>query len=239
MQSKFQPLRSVGYNIAMKWTSLLLSPCVLLLAMIASAQEPERDALPTILLTGFEPFGAGRPPNPSWEGIKALDGKEWRGHRLVARQLPVVWGAPQKDLEPLLKELKPVAVFSFGQGGGYAIETVADNRRAKARDNNNAEPTEREIFPDAPEKFTATIDAQRLVAALKARDYNVAISREAGNYLCEECLYTLEYFKQRDKLAATVLFCHVPPLKDGHYEPADVERFVLAMLDAWREVYPR
>ena len=32
---------------------------------------------PVILLTGFEPFGAGKPPNPSWEGIKSLDGQEW------------------------------------------------------------------------------------------------------------------------------------------------------------------
>ncbi len=150
----------------------------------------------------------------------------------------MVWGAPQKHLEPLLKELKPAAVFSFGQGGGYALETVADNRRAKALDNNDAAPTEREIFPGAPDTLAATIKAQSLVEALKKRDYRVAISREAGNYLCEECLYTLEYFKQRDKLASTVLFCHVPPLKKDHYEPADVERFVLAMLDAWQEVYP-
>ena len=32
--------------------------------------------MPVILLTGFEPFGEKKPPNPSWEAIKTLDGQE-------------------------------------------------------------------------------------------------------------------------------------------------------------------
>src|ERR1051325_1201190 len=46
---------------------------------------------PVILLTGFEPFGKDRPANPSWEGIKELDGQTWNGYRLVCKQLPVIW----------------------------------------------------------------------------------------------------------------------------------------------------
>src|SRR5688500_18734798 len=89
-------------------------------AVAASAE------LPVILLTGFEPFGPGRPANSWWEGIKSLDCKTFNGHRLVSRQLEVVWGAPLAKLEGWINELHPVAVFSFGQGGGsFAIETQA------------------------------------------------------------------------------------------------------------------
>jgi len=60
---------------------------------------------PVILLTGFEPFGEQRPPNPSWEGIAKLNDTEWQGYRLVSLQIPVIWGAPLKELEPRIQQL--------------------------------------------------------------------------------------------------------------------------------------
>src|SRR5260370_32212287 len=54
-------------------------------AAAGPAQQPSaRGAAkpPVILLTGFEPFGKKKPPNPSWEGIKKLDGPQWKGYRL-------------------------------------------------------------------------------------------------------------------------------------------------------------
>src|SRR5438874_1791077 len=68
------------------------------------------------LLTGFEPFSKEKPANPSWEGIKELDGRSWRRFQLVAKQLPCVWGAPLENLPTWIAEYQPVAVFSFGQG---------------------------------------------------------------------------------------------------------------------------
>jgi pyroglutamyl-peptidase len=202
---------------------------------------PKDDAsdLPVILLTGFEPFGPGRPANPSWEGVKRLDGKQWKGHRLVAKQLPVEWGAPLEHLTPWLDELKPVAVFSFGQGGGYALETLADNQRGGGRDNRGERAANKVIVADGPEKIEATIDAAALAKVLARRGHHVGISREAGNYLCEECLYSLEHLKAQKKLdKVTVLFCHIPPLSD-RYSAADAEQFMQDMLEAWYEVYPQ
>ena len=236
MQLKFLSRKHL-YNPDMKGRIVLYIACLLMPASLAVAEDGARRDLPVILLTGFEPFGEGRPPNPSWEGIKALDGQVWREHKLVAQRLPVVWGSPQKHLEPWLTDLKPVAVFSFGQGGGYRLETMADNRRGDGHDNDGRLPGERKIFADGADRLASSIDAPALSKLLMQRGYDVPLSREAGNYLCEECLYTLEYLKQRDKLSATVLFCHVPPLAPGRYEAADVEKFVLTMLDAWSEIY--
>ena len=99
-------------------------------APAAARRTKPASAPPVILLTGFEPFGPNKPPNPSWEGIKKLDGRTWRGHKLVARQFKVIWGEPLAQLNKLIDELHPVAVFSFGQGGGYALEHVPETPAA-------------------------------------------------------------------------------------------------------------
>lgn len=200
----------------------------------AVAEEP-----PVILLTGFEPFGPDRPDNPSWEGIKALDGREWRGCKLVARRIPVVWGEPLKRLEALADELKPVAVFSFGQGlpGSYTVEAVARNRRAPYPDNDGRRPDSPTVTPDGPDELRATAEVDRLVRELAAKGHVVRRSEDAGRYLCEETLYSLETLKGAGKLRGTVVFSHVPPLgaKVGG-RPVDAEavrRYVLDLLNAW------
>lgn len=220
----------------MSWRYIVLAMVLLFSADHVFGQGTKEAKMPVILLTGFEPFGPSRPPNPSWEGVRQLDGQTWRGHKLVARQLPVVWGAPRENLQAWLEELEPVAVFSFGQGGGYALETVADNARLRAEDNAGKLPPDLAILSNGPKQLTATIDAKAMIKHLGKRGYEVHLSREAGNYLCEECLYSLEYLKAKQKRELTVSFCHLPPLAEGKYEPKDSQQFVLAFLEAWREL---
>jgi pyroglutamyl-peptidase len=197
--------------------------------------------LPVILLTGFEPFGPGRPPNPSWEAIRTLDGREWNGHRLASRQLEVVWGEPLVKLQSWIDELRPVAVFSFGQGGGFTLESQASNRRGGSPDNKQQRPGQPTIVSDGPEKLTASTDCQALAHQLSAKGYPIRVSQQAGQYLCEECLYSLEYLKLKHKLAASVLFCHVPPLGASvagrAVDAGYVQQFVLDLLAAWQALY--
>ena len=199
----------------------------------------KKQDLPVILLTGYEPFGPGKPANPSWEGIKKLDGQERNGYRLVACELPVVWGAPLPALEKLIDELHPAAIFSFGQGGGYTIETLAQNKRGAFPDNAGKLPRQPMIVPDGPAEYPATIDAEGLAKRLKSRGQTVRISTEAGNYLCEEGLYSLEHLKANARQPLTVAFCHVPPLKvdasQGSATTETVQAFVESVLDAWVE----
>ena len=76
---------------------------------------------------------------------------------------------------------------------------------------------------------------------LAAKGYPIRVSTNAGQYLCEECLYSLEYLKQKHDLAATVLFCHVPPLgaqvAGRAVDAAYVQQFVLDLLAAWQTLY--
>jgi pyroglutamyl-peptidase len=146
---------------------------------------------PVILLTGFEPFGEGRPANSSWEGIKALDGRDWHGYRLVARQMHVAWGSPLAELQTWIAAYRPVAIFSFGQGapGAFAIESRAANARGNAADNNGQRPPSPTIVAGGPNEVRATIDHAKLSQALTKKGYPARVSDQAGAYLCEETLY--------------------------------------------------
>jgi len=217
---------------------------------VAAQAEPARKELekpaaklPVILLTGFEPFGEKRTPNPSWEGIKELDGKEWKGYRLACRQAKVVWGEPVKQLGAWIDELQPAAVFSFGEGGRgtFYLETRARNHRARVKDNLGEKPASPTIVGDGPKVFEATVDSFKLADLLIDKGYPLYISRNAGRYLCEEALYSLEYLKSTRKLTAPVLFCHVPSLgsrisRKETVTAAYVQKFVTDMLDSWYTV---
>lgn len=201
--------------------------------------------LPVILLTGFEPFGPGRPPNASWEAIAPLNDRQWHDYRLVCKQMRVVWGAPREQLTQWISEYRPVAVFAFGQGlaGSFALESRASNTRGAFPDNEQALPSAPIIIADGPAELQATSDCQSISRLLKQKGYPVRISNDAGEYLCEETLYCLEYLKQQKQIEA-VTFCHVPPL-GSHIKQADdgndrvvtpeyVERFIEDFLESWR-----
>lgn len=202
------------------------------------AEKSER-LLPTILLTGFEPFGPSRPANPSWEGIKNLDGKEFFGHRLICRQLKVIWGEPLKQLPQWVDELNPVAVFSFGQGGDYAIETLSHNWRAPITDNAGQLPPQQKIIDGGADEYCSTLDVDRLIANLKVADQDVRKSRNAGSYLCEETLYTLEHLKKVRQAPSVVGFFHVPPLgvhnSGAAVDAEQIQTFAEAVIAAWLE----
>ncbi len=222
----------------------VLAVAAAVLTATSAAQAVEPSDAPVILLTGFQPFGPGRPPNPSWEGIKDLDGREWRGYRLACREMPVDWGAPLVHLSKWIDELKPVAVFSFGQGGSqFAIETRARNARGGGADNRGQRPDAPLIADGGPEELTATIDAKALAAKLEQAGFPVRISTNAGQYLCEEALYSLEYLKAEQGFAGSVMFCHVPPLgqlpDNSVADVTYVQKFVDTLLGAWADAQER
>jgi pyroglutamyl-peptidase len=174
---------------------LLALLCVLALFTSATlhAAEPRN-----ILLTGFEPFGGLKRPNPSWEGIKSLDGQEWNGYRLVCKELPVVWGEVLPKLEGWNAEYQPAAILSLGQGGtaGFTIESVALAKRGQIPDNQRQLPPVDRLAGDGPAKFEATAACDEMAKQLEAKGYSVKVSTSAGQYLCEEALYSLEYMKR-------------------------------------------
>lgn len=223
--------------------TVLVMALMLLSSTFLRAQETKATSADskTILLTGFEPFGADRSANASWEAVRQLDGKELHGYRLRARQLKVEWGAPQRQLEQYVRELNPCAIFAFGQGGGgsFALECRAACVRGGHPDNNELVLGGTRIFDDGPEILETTFATNVLLDRLSASGYPIRRSESAGRYLCEEALYSLEYLKSKGRAPNSVSFCHVPPL--GTFAgvhpvtPEFLQQFVVSFVTGWIE----
>jgi pyroglutamyl-peptidase len=233
----------------MRAPASFLALLILIVSLSCSAHEPQppqtregataANNSPVILLTGFEPFGDPKSPNASWEGVRQLDGQSWKGYQLVCKQMQVVWGAPLAQLQQWNSLYHPVAIFCFGQGspGYFALESKAVNLRGQHLDNKQQEPPGPTIVEDGPQTLNASSDCLELSRRLSAQGYPVRVSEDAGKYLCEEALYSLEYLKSSGQLTAPVLFCHVPPLgsriQDRQVDAPLIQQFVGDTLETW------
>lgn len=177
---------------------------------MVSSMSPE----PTILLTGFEPFG-GETINPSWEVARALDGERIAGARIVARQLPCCFGEASARLRDLLGETRPGWVLALGQAAGrsdFSIERIAINvDDARIPDNAGAQPIDRPVAADGPAAYFATLPIKAMVAGLRAAGFPASVSQTAGTFVCNHVFYALMH-ALRDAPAVHAGFMHLPLL---------------------------
>jgi pyroglutamyl-peptidase len=168
---------------------------------------------PTLLLTGFEPFGDWT-RNVTAEAVSALDGELRNGVTVRAVVLPVAWPRAAEVLGRALDRAKPAAVLAFGihgkKRGAFRVETRAANElRFRIKDNEGKQFRGRAIDPRGERALEASLPAGELLAALRARGLSARCSRDAGRFLCNAVYYSI---LARDLPAA---FIHVPPLEDG------------------------
>jgi pyroglutamyl-peptidase len=166
-----------------------------------------------ILITGFTPFD-GRPVNASWIAARALGlSGHYRGHALRALEIPVCWGAPRIALARSLQSQVPGLIISMGEGepGIFRIETRARNVRRERADNEGRLPEGVPNSATGPAERFSSFACEHLCRGLAAQGIPVRLSDDAGAYLCEELLYTLEEFKDLHPAIEQVLFVHVPP----------------------------
>ena len=170
----------------------------------------------TVLLTGFQPFG-GEQVNPSWQAVSALHGTRIEGHRVVARELPVAFGASLKALRVALKETQPALVICVGQAGGRAqlsLERVAINvDDARIPDNLDQQPIDVPVIADGPAAYFSTLPIKAMREALNAAGFPTEVSQTAGTYVCNHVFYGLMHALRR-KRAVRAGFIHIP------YSPA-------------------
>ncbi|STW35334.1 pyroglutamyl-peptidase I [Klebsiella pneumoniae] len=123
-----------------------------------------------VLITGFEPFG-GETVNPSWEVVKQLDGMIIRGHQVVAKQLPCVFGEALTVLKAALETYQPRLTIAVGQAGGrvdITVERVAINvDDARIPDNKGQQPIDEPIVANGPAACFSTLPIKAIVSALR------------------------------------------------------------------------
>ncbi|WP_374672972.1 pyroglutamyl-peptidase I [Ideonella sp.] len=171
---------------------------------------------PTLLLTGFEPFG-GETLNPSQAIVQALDGEVIAGVRVAARVLPCCFGGAPGALAQALQELRPQAVLALGQAGGrpdLTLERVAINLAdARIADNAGEQPVDAPVVPGGPAAYFSRLPVKAMVAGLRAAGWPASVSHTAGTFVCNQVFYALMH-ALRDQPAVRAGFMHVPWLPE-------------------------
>ena len=170
----------------------------------------------TVLITGFEPFG-GETVNPSWEVVKQLDGAIIDDCRVVARQLPCVFGESLLVLNAAIDALQPSVVLAVGQAGGrvdVTVERVAINvDDARIPDNHGQQPVDVAIVEGGPAAWFSTLPIKAMVAALRESGIPASVSQTAGTFVCNHVMYGVLH-KLADRPEVKGGFIHIPYLPE-------------------------
>ncbi|CAI0757923.1 Pyrrolidone-carboxylate peptidase [Serratia proteamaculans] len=169
-----------------------------------------------VLITGFEPFGGER-VNPSWEVVKQLNDMELAGARIIARQLPCVFGAALEALNTAIEEVQPVMVLAIGQAGGrtdITLERVAINvDDARIPDNQGKQPIDEPIVESGPAAYFSTLPIKAMVGSMREAGIPASVSQTAGTYVCNHVMYGLLH-RLSDQQAIKGGFIHIPYLPE-------------------------
>ncbi|MPY66797.1 pyroglutamyl-peptidase I [Deinococcus sp. SDU3-2] len=172
--------------------------------------------MPTLLLTGFEPFHT-HPVNPSAEAAGALDGLEVGGVRVQSALLPVEPHAAAEALRGLLAAHQPDAVLLTGLAAGrpqVTLERVAVNVMDFAIPD-NAGQTYRDApacaDAGAPAAYLSTLPLRPILAAWREANIPGDISNTAGLYVCNFVMYhALHQLAGEGRAHVPCGFLHVP-----------------------------
>lgn len=171
----------------------------------------------TVLMTAFEPFG-GEAINPSWEAVRALEGKQIGGATIVIRQLPVVFSEVLNVLNRALDEVKPDAVLSVGQAGGRSditVERIGINvDDARIPDNAGNQPVDEPIVAGGPAAYFSRLPIKAIVAAVREAGIPASVSQTAGTFTCNRVMYGLLHWLEQHQSPARAGFIHIPYLPE-------------------------
>ena len=175
--------------------------------------------LPTVLLTGFDAFD-GAAANPSWLAAQTLHRRRIASHRVVAAQLPTVFGQSLIALAALLRQHRPALVICLGLASGRAalsLERVAINvNDARIADNAGAQPIDIPVLAGGPAAYFTRLPIKAMHQALLEEGIAAEISQTAGTFVCNHVFYGLMHAlaTRRALQHARGGFVHVPFLPD-------------------------
>ena len=171
-----------------------------------------RTPMPTVLLTGFEPFD-GDTVNPSREAVRMLHGRRVCGHRIVARVLSVEFGTSLAVLRRAIRETQPSLVLCTGLAASrstIALERIAINiDDARIPDNAGRQPIDLPVVAGGPDAYFTTLPIKAIQAALRGAGIPSEVSQTAGTFVCNHVFYGLMHaLRGRRRIRAG--FMHVP-----------------------------
>ncbi len=202
----------------------------------ASSSTPNS---PTVLLTGFDPFG-GAVLNPSWLAACALQGRSIGGHRVIAAKLPTIFGRSLRELSVLLKQHRPALVLCLGLAGGrnaLSLERVAINiKDARIADNAGDRPIDVAVVAGGPAAYFTSLPIKAMLQAMQRAGIAAEVSQTAGTFVCNQVFYGLmnELASRRALKHTRGGFMHLPFLPEQGTPSMDLDDMVRGLRIAIR-----
>lgn len=187
----------------------------------------------TLLLTGFGPF-PGVPENATARLVPALamacraHFPDWQVEHSV---LPTEWDNGLRSLRLLLDALAPDIALHFGvspHASGFQIETRAHCATDGRPDARGQSPAPEAMFANG-DTLDSTFPADAIASRLSARGHPVALSEDAGSYLCNAALHTSLAHARVSAHSSIRGFVHIPTTLDGTH--LDLPRAISGGID--------
>ena len=113
-----------------------------------------------------------------------------------------------------MKKEQPDLLISIGQAGGRAAitpERVAVNMQDEgAPDNADVMRSEATIYEDGPAAYFSKLPVKKIEQAVKKAGIPCSISNTAGLYVCNDVMYHILYWIEREFPKMKGGFIHVP-----------------------------
>lgn len=155
--------------------------------------------MPSVLLTGFEPFD-GAAINESWEAVLVAQRLLATGPaplEVAVRRLPVVFGVAADELVEAARVLQPDLVIAVGLAAGRRAvtpERVAVNLQdARIPDNAGVQPVDAPCVPEAPDGLFARLPVKAMAAAARRTGAPAEVSHSAGTFVCNDVMFRLAH----------------------------------------------
>jgi pyroglutamyl-peptidase len=128
--------------------------------------------------------------------------------------LPTEFAKAERAIRELLQTDVPDVLLALGvapRAQGVRLERTARNRDdATLPDNAGEQRTLTPIVPGGPDTFESTLPIQAMQAALEQLGVPVAISDDAGGYVCNHLFYAARHVIDSLRLPTRCGFVHVP-----------------------------
>lgn len=170
--------------------------------------------MPTLLLTGFEPFHT-HPDNPSAQAAQDLHGTRLGDWQIESVLLPVEPHAAGQKLLAELNERLPDAALLTGLAAGrpqVMLERVAVNvMDFDIPDNAGNVYQDEAIHAPAPAAYLSTLPLRAILQAWREAQIAGGISNTAGLYVCNYVMYrALQHLHDTGRGHVPCGFLHVP-----------------------------
>jgi pyroglutamyl-peptidase len=195
--------------------------------------------MPTLLLTGFEPFDGGR-VNPSGEVARRLDGSRIGAATVIGHVLPVSFTRLPALIGELVATARPDALLGMGLASGepmIRLEQFGINRAHSERaDNDGLAPVDRPLDPAGPAARIATLALAPALERLRAAGIPARLSFHAGTHCCNLWLYHALGALERADRRIPCAFVHLPCLPEQALETPLASMPLDLMVEAVRHV---